>query len=727
MKRLHLYIFAIIILISAPVLDAGPQSAHKVALVLSGGGARGASHIGVLRVLEQAHIRIDCITGTSFGAMAGGLYSLGYSSDEIEDILTAQDWSSIFRDAPERRLTPLIERRNSRYQAQISFRGAIPELPTGLRRGQRLTESLDLITTGRMLRAGYDFDRLPVQFRAVATNLVDGRAYVFRRGSLTEALRASMAIPLLFTPLEKDDMLLVDGGLADNLPTDIARDLGADIIIAVDATSPLLTKDQIRNLFNVADQSISLQMERNVRENRKLANIVLQPRLEKFTYNDYDKVPDIIRLGEEEAKRLLPQIKALLADVGLRSAAPTPPPAGPLPTIDSISFRGLKRIQAAQLMANVRVHPGDTVDPAAINADVRRLYGTSLFENVGFDLEPVAEGRFQLVYIVGESPLNSVGVSLRYDSDYKFVALAEFTARELFNSPSTVIVSTQFGGLEDHFALLRLVPSPAPFFFLEPRGEVLRLERLDIRDKVIVDRFTDKREIGRVLIGGTVFKQLEIAGGFRGERVRIDQGLEPNRLNGSMTLAGLTFRLNGDSLDYRDFPRSGTSVRVQVDKRSRSFGGDLDYSKWEADYQRYFSLSNKSTLRFNTAIGYSRGPVPFFDLFFVGGYSFSQVASRQFLGLQRDELTPRQMAIVGASYRRLLFSRGLSFLRQGYLTGIYNGMFYSDRQNSPYNFDLLHGAGMGLAVDTLLGPVRATFGWAEGGRLNFYFTFGPSF
>ena len=156
-----------------------------------------------------------------------------------------------------------------------------------------MIEALDELTTSRMLSAQYDFDKLPIQFRAVATNLLDGKPYVFSKGSMSEALRASMAIPLLFTPLEKDGALLVDGGLVDNLPTDVARDLGATVVIAVDATSPLLRKDEINSFIEVVDQSISLQMERNEQESRKLASIVLQPRLEEFSNTDYDRFAEI--------------------------------------------------------------------------------------------------------------------------------------------------------------------------------------------------------------------------------------------------------------------------------------------------------------------------------------------------------------------------------------------------------------------------------------------------
>jgi NTE family protein len=566
-----------------------------------------------LRVFEREHIPIDCITGTSFGALAGGLYAIGYSTNEIEHILSGQDWNNIFSDAPERRLTPLIERRNARYQAQISFRGWSPELPTGFRGGQRLTEFLDLLTTGRMLGAGYDFDRLPIQFRAVSTNLVNGRPYVFSHGSMTEALRASMAIPLLFTPVEKDGMLLVDGGLANNLPTDVARALGADIIIAVDATSPLLARDKIRNFIDVADQSVSLQMEKNVQENRRLADIVLHPGLDQFTFSDYNKIPEILKQGEEEANRRLDEIKALITDVAPHSPTWTALPGSPVATIESISFSGLKKIKSAQLAASLQVRPGDAANPYAIGADVGRLYASGLFDSVGYTLEPLAGSRYQLVFIMKESPLNMLGVGFRYDTDYNFVALAELTARQLFNSSSNLTVSSQFGGLEDHQAALRLVPSSAPFLFLEPKGEVLRLERLDIRDQRVVDRFTDEREIGRLMVGGSVSPQVEISAGYRAERVRIEGGSLTNSLAGSAKLAGLAFRLNRDSLDSRDFPQSGMALRVQIDKRSRSLGGDLDYSRWEADWQRYIPISERSTFEFNSTLGYSRGPVPFYD------------------------------------------------------------------------------------------------------------------
>jgi NTE family protein len=696
----------------------------KVGLVLSGGGARAASHIGILKVLEQEKIPVDCIAATSFGALIGGFYSIGYSADDLESLFINQDWDSIFSDAPQRNLTRLIDRRNARYQGQIAFKGWNPELPTGLWVGQRLTEKIDSLTAKQMLQAQYDFDKLPIPFRAVATNLIDGKAYIFKQGSLTEAMRASMAVPLFFTPVEKDGMLLADGGLADNLPVDVARAMGADIIIAVDATSPLLTKDKIRTFINVIDQSISLQMDRNVQENKKLASIVLQPDLQNYTFNDYEKISGIVKQGEKEARKHLDEIKALVVGI---PAHPHPKlPEIPTPVIDSVSFKGLKQIRASQLKPGVRIRPGDKVNLSEIAADVDRIYATRLFESVTYSLEPVGENRDRLVFNVKEAPTRTLGASLRYDSHFNFIAFAEFTSRQLFNSPSSVTISTQFGGLEDHFASLRLTPPFAQFLFVEPKVEMHELERQDIRNQILVDKFTDRR-IGGQLTIGTSIRQTEMSGGYRSERVTVSGGLDPNRLTGASVQAGLTFRLSRDSLDLPEFPRTGGLLRAQADKRSSALGGDLDYSKYQIDYQRYFSVSGQSTFQVSTTAGYSRGPVPFYDRFYVGGYSFSERASRRFLGLDYDEMRVNQMAILGAGYRHQIFSRPLSFVKRGFLTGAYNGIFASTQQKSPYNFDLVNGVGIGLALDTMIGPLRATGGWGEGGRFHFDISIGPAF
>ncbi len=711
---------------SLPAGFASDGRVPKIGLVLSGGGARGAAHIGVLKVLEREGIPIDCIAGTSFGALVGGLYALGYHADEMDRILGRQDWSAIFSNLPERRLSPLSENKNFRYLGQLHFKGFSPEFPTGLYSGQRMIEVLNELTLVRMLPAGNDFDRLTIPFRAVATDLLTGKPYVFSHGPMTEALRASMGVPMVFTPIAKDNMLLVDGGLSDNIPVDVARAMGADIVIAVDATAPLLKKNEITSVLDVMDQSISLLMKANALHSRVLADIVLTPDLEGFYYNDFTRIPEIIKRGREEGEKRLAELRTMLAGVP-RRPAPAPPVLTGTPVIDSVSFEGMKKVNPRQLRHDVKSSPGKAVNSSALFSDLKRLYATQLFDSVDCSLDPVAQDRYRLVYHLKESPPQIVGGSFRYDRDYKFVALVEATSRQLFGTPSSLTISSQFGGLENYSATLRYVPLSLPFLYVEPRVELTRRERLDFQGGQEVDKFTDKRIGGQLAIGGTLLRRLEVEVSYRDQRVTIGGGTAPDSLSGSMRLAGLTFRANRDTLDAQDFPSSGGTIRLQADKRSEWLGGDISYSKYQADIERYFPLTSSSTFHIRASAGISNGNVPFFERFYLGGYNFSEGGPLRVVGFERDELTARQMALLALSYRRQLFSRPLSFARRGFVTVHYNGVALSSRATSPYEVGFMNGAALGLALDTRIGPVRLLGAWGEGGRTRVYLSFGPSF
>jgi outer membrane protein assembly factor BamA len=198
-------------------------------------------------------------------------------------------------------------------------------------------------------------------------------------------------------------------------------------------------------------------------------------------------------------------------------------------------------------------------------------------------------------------------------------------------------------------------------------------------------------------------------------------------MEASTNQAGFSFRFKRDSLNAQEFPSKGMNLRIKIDRMSPSFGGEINYSRLQADYGQYIPASDRSTVRIQAAAGFSRDSIPFYDLFYIGGYSASEMASHQFLGLKRDELAVRQMLIMGAEFRHQIFSHPLSFLRRGFLTGSYNGMYFSSSPESPYQFRFLNGGGIGLALDTMLGPVRAIVGWSEGGRFNYYVSLGPSF
>ena len=239
----------------------------KVGLVLSGGGARGAAHVGVLRVLKELRIPIDYIAGTSMGAIVGGLYASGLSVDELQEVVDTTDWFDVFNDSSRRQYLSFRRKQDDARvlsPVRIGIEKGKPALPPGLITGQNVTILMHALT---LPSAGIErFDDLPIPFRAVATDLVTGEKVVLDRGSLSLAMRASMSVPGAFTPVEIDGRRLLDGGLVANLPIDVARQMEAEVVIAVDISTPLATSDQIRTLLNVAGQMNGFQTRKNVLE-----------------------------------------------------------------------------------------------------------------------------------------------------------------------------------------------------------------------------------------------------------------------------------------------------------------------------------------------------------------------------------------------------------------------------------------------------------------------------
>ena len=241
------------------------QTRPRIGRVLSGGGARGATHIGVLKMLDQLHVPVDVIAGTSMGAVVGGLYASGMSGEQIERAMASIDWQAAFRDRPPR--TELDYRRKEEdreflVNLPVGLQGKKLVIPKGLVQGQMLTETLRQLT---LPVAGIsDFDLLPTRFRAVATNLETGSKRIIADGDLTTAMRASMSVPGLFAPVEYRGELLVDGGLTDVLPIDVARSMGVDILIVVDAGFPLQPRKSLISLPGITNQMLSILLRKDI-------------------------------------------------------------------------------------------------------------------------------------------------------------------------------------------------------------------------------------------------------------------------------------------------------------------------------------------------------------------------------------------------------------------------------------------------------------------------------
>src|SRR5205823_10283099 len=308
--------------------------AQRVGVALSGGAARGLAHIGVLKVLEQAGVPVDVITGTSMGSVVGGLYAVGYTAAQLDTIVTTEDWYRLLTDPVDRR-DLAVERKFTEDHYLLTLpihRGGI-KLPKSVVPGQRISQLLTGLTWSA--HAIRDFRALPIPFAAVATDLETSKAVVLDHGFLPDAIRASMALPSVFSPVELADTAFIDGGVVRNLPAQDARVLGADVLICSDVTDPLEPRDSIVSLVDVLVQSVSFRVWDSEAEQRSKCDVLILPEVRGFATFGFTRARDVIARGETAARAALPAITAALAR-GHVSRAPRAPPRAPLVQPESV-------------------------------------------------------------------------------------------------------------------------------------------------------------------------------------------------------------------------------------------------------------------------------------------------------------------------------------------------------------------------------------------------------
>ena len=382
----------------------------KIGVVLSGGGARGLTHIGVLKVLEEMRVPIDYITATSMGSIVGGLYVSGVSAGEMERLVTSLDWPAFFSDQPPRRELAVrrkLEDALYTIPLELGFRDFSFKLATGAITGQ----NLELLLHGLTWREDDigSFDNLPIPFRAVATNLVDGREVVFDRGPLYIAMRGSMSIPGIFAPLDLDGRMLGDGGLVKNLPVDIVKAMGAEVVIAINIGTPLMTREQLSSFVGVAEQSINILTEQNVRAQRALLvparDVLIEPDLGDLSTADFNKGTQFIALGEKAARASADALSryALSADDYAAYRLALRRPQRPDPELEFAGVRGTHVTNPDVLQAQVGLEPGAKVDFPAAQTDIATLYGRGDFARIDYELigQPPQRG---VQFVVAEKP-----------------------------------------------------------------------------------------------------------------------------------------------------------------------------------------------------------------------------------------------------------------------------------------------------------------------------------
>jgi len=384
-----------------------PKPRPKIGLVLDGGGALGMAHIGILKMLEKHQVPVDYVVGTSMGGIMAALFSMGYSGQEIQEMAENIDWNTYFSDTPKRSIQPFLKKRLSgKYQFDFAADRLIPSPPSGLIFGQKISLFFSSLTIPFENLA--DFGQLPLPFRCVAVDLISGKEKVLNKGSLSLAMRSTMSIPTVFSPVEWDDCLLIDGGLLNNLPVDVAREMGADIVIAVDLKKPLLKKEELDSAFYILQQSIKIVELDHSSSHADEADFVISPDLRAYTMFDFffkDKLKGIVKAGNKAAEKSWPALKKMLQERNVLKShhLRTSETSSDNPIIQSLKIKGLKTISYKEIQKKLGIKKGNHFESESLKNKLSEIKQHFALERVGHEVIPIASEEIVLAVTVKES------------------------------------------------------------------------------------------------------------------------------------------------------------------------------------------------------------------------------------------------------------------------------------------------------------------------------------
>lgn len=418
-----------------------------IGLALSGGGAKGAAHIGVLKVLEEAGIEVDYISGTSMGSFIGALYAIGYDADRIEDIFLDLDWNQIiFEDSIDRHALSIQEKQfDARYVREFPIQDWQIKLPKGLVYGHSLSQTISQLTWP--VNHVDDFSSFQIPFLCLATDLETGEAVSLESGYLPDAIRASMSFPSVLTPVEIEGKLLADGGIVRNFPVQDLRDKGMDVIIGVDIGAQLYKKEELETVVNLMEQISSFKGVGSTQEQRELCNILITPDIEGYNAASFSDMEVLIENGKQAAMASIQKLEELAER--LKSTEDHTARSIPLKQFLPVNIRrvdvvGAKKVSEKLVKNILGIRPPAEITPNDLEKAINRVYGSQYFEKVTYYLEPVQDG-VNLYVIVDEKKAGAFKFGIHYNTDMKSAVLLNTTFRNVFNRNSRLSFDMRFG------------------------------------------------------------------------------------------------------------------------------------------------------------------------------------------------------------------------------------------------------------------------------------------
>ena len=725
------------ILLSLLLLLSGllAQERPKVALVLSGGGARGGAHVGVLKVLEENNIPVDMIVGTSMGSFVGGLYSAGMTPDEISTMLTTTDWKKYIRADFDRPDTPMRKKDlDYTYQGRLGL-GINSQndlvLPTGVLKRQPMLLKFQELTQN--VQDIEDFDKLSIPYRAVATNIKNGDEVVLKSGSLAKAIYASSSIPGGFQPININGIDLVDGGVSDNFPIQVARDMGADIIIAVDVSENFSQDLDVNSYFVVMGQLVNILMRRNANESITTLtdkDILLTPDLEGFSGLDADKYAAIIKRGEEVAQKRLPALNVLSVsdeEYAKYTKKHRKKHEYISPTIDSIEIDNPTYISDDSIRNRIHQALGQKLDLKVLRHDLQHLYNMMIFDSVDYKLNTI-DGRTSLVIITTPSWDNHGEVRFAIGLEDDFQGHSSYSLKVGY----TMFGLNALGGeWRSDFEIGRREKIYSEFF--QPFDS---MQRYYMRPSLISESVTDifpsgdfgNQELYSSRLGGsfvlgahvTTDYEFEIGASIFKDDVEV-QALNVDYRYQARPIFAL---INIDNLDNVNFPKVGLKSELRWTKEMSAWGSDYDYEQIYFDLEKPFRFySNNITMYLKYGNTYKQddiarlaGTFTLGGLFNLSGYApYSFNGDHMALGVLRYTYEIKDGGFFGTLNAPLY--AGFS-LETGNTWQSDDTMTYSSLKQSGTIY---------VAADTLLGPLYLALGSSIDGEVSAYLYLGEKF
>ncbi|WP_312921616.1 patatin-like phospholipase family protein [Stutzerimonas nitrititolerans] len=704
----------------------------KTGLVLSGGAARGLAHIGVLKALEENGVHIDAVAGTSMGAVIGGLYASGYSVAELEKLALTLDWQQVLSDDPPRQDVPFRRKQDDRdflVKQKLSFRddGSLG-LPLGVIQGQNLALLLERLLVH--ISDTRNFDHLPIPFRAVATDVANDEKVIFRSGHLPQAIRASMSIPAVFAPVEIEGRLLVDGGMVDNIPMDVARDMGVDRLIVVDIGTPLKPRNELLTVVDVLNQTTTMMTRRN--SEAQLAtlrpeDLLVQPALSGYGSTDFSRAEQLIDAGYRAASALQGRLASMSVNAGgnpALSLARTSEPRTPM--ITGIRIENDSKVGDRVIRRHIRQELGEPLDLEGLQKDMGTLYGLEYFEQVEYRVVPGSLGNI-LVISAREKRSGTdylrLGLNLSDDfrGDSAFNIGASYRKNGINELGAEWLTRLQLGDHQELYTEFYQPLDAGSRWFVAPNllAEAQNVESILDNDPVAeyrLQRYGYGLNLGRQIANNGEIR-FGIGHAWGNAEVRVGDQRLPDF---SFTEGYYGLQYSFDTVDNVDFPREGEEIGLTLRQYDPSLGSDERYRQWE--------------LRLDKALSY--GP----NTFVLGGRygrtlddaevvtsSFLLGGARQLSGFRQDSLAGQNVSLGRMVYLRRLTPRSFSPLDFPLYLGASLERGRAWNNDNEFDSGYINAASLFLSYETPLGPLNFSYGFNDEDERALYMNLGRNF